>query len=351
MSDLFERVRQSADYMPFSQVDFQMKKSFGKGWEKHFSKFEKSPFAAASIGQVHRATDVHGNKLAVKIQYPQIDTSIDSDIQNLKMLLPLLRLPREAFLDECIEQVRKELVLETNYLREAKYQSLMRSHFNEDLVVKIPKVYDELTSKHVLTSEMIENALTLDECSQLDQETRNFIARQMIRICFDQLFGLQILQTDPNWSNYFWDPKNSKIWMIDFGATRKYQPEYMNKYIEIINASVNLDREKILKLSQDIGYLTGYESKEMNESHINAVIALGEFIREPGEFDFQNHQAMKSIVKNDVPVFLKHRLKPPPDEVYSMDRATLGVVLTGAKLKAKCHSRDLWTATYNNYHN
>ena len=231
VSEVFERVRQSADYMPFSQVESQLIAAFGKNWEEEkFQSFEKKPFAAASIGQVHRAVTKSGQHVAVKIQYPNVANSIDSDVENLKLVLPLLRLPESFYPHDAIQTAREELIWETDYIREAECQTHMRKEFENDEVVKIPKVESELSSKHVLTAELILNAITLDECLQLDQETRNFIARQMIRIGFKQLFSLRFMQTDPNWSNYFWDPKHSNIWMIDFGAAREYSKEFIDDY-------------------------------------------------------------------------------------------------------------------------
>lgn len=351
IADVFERVRQSADYMPFSQVESQLIYSFGKDWETSlFQSFEQKPFAAASIGQVHRAVTKSGEPVAVKIQYPKVAESIDSDVENLKLILPLLRLPESFYPHDAINTAKEELIWETDYIREGSCQARMRTQFENDVVVKIPKVYEQLSSKTVLTCELILNAITLDECLQLDQETRNFIARQMIRIGFHQLFTLRFMQTDPNWSNYFWDPKNSNIWMIDFGAAREYSKEFIDLYIEIINAAVTNEKEVVLEKSREIGFLTGYESEDMNRAHVNSVMVLGDFIRCEGDYDFAKQKISKDIVSKEIPVMVKGRLTAPPKEVYSLHRALAGIFLTATKLQAQCHSLDLWREVYNLYH-
>lgn len=94
------------------------------------------------------------------------------------------------------------------------------------------------------------------------------------------------MQTDPNWSNFLYDKNSQKLMLIDFGSTRFYTRDFIKKYRKVIVAAINDDRQKVLDYSRDIGFLTGYESKQMQDAHVDAVMILGEMFCYPGEFDF-----------------------------------------------------------------
>ena len=113
LSTALERVRHAADYMPASQLDSQMRNQLGDDWETHFTSFERTPIAAASIGQVHKARTVDGRLVAVKVQYPGVAGSIDSDLQNLRMIVTYTSLlPPGLFVDQIISVAGEELKLE-----------------------------------------------------------------------------------------------------------------------------------------------------------------------------------------------------------------------------------------------
>lgn len=345
---LFDRVRESADYMPFTQIESQMNKQFGQNWRDIFQNFEEKPFAAASIGQVHRAI-VDGQEVAVKIQYPGVAQSIDSDVKNLKMVLPLLNLPESLFPETAIDMAREELHDEVNYLREAECQEEMRNYFSEDPVIKIPKVVSSGSSSEILSTEYISNSINIDKCVELDQETRNFIARHLIRVCLEQLFTLRFMQTDPNWGNYMWSGSTGQIIMLDFGATRRYDKSFIDTYIKIINAAVYNDSDTIKTESIKIGFLTGYEAPEMIKAHVDSVLILGEFLRAKEPYDFKTQHISRRIAKDQIPEMVKGRLTAPPKETYSIHRALAGVFLAATKLDAQIVSNDLWLDVYEKY--
>ena len=156
ITKIFDRVRDSADFMPFKQVESVLVKELGKDWRKKFSEFEEKPFAAASIGQVHRAVTLDGKEIAVKVQYPGIADSIDSDFANLMMVLPILRLPESFYVDESVTTLKKELHWECDYFREAENQLKMREFFEQDLVFDVPNVEKDVSSKRILATDLIQ---------------------------------------------------------------------------------------------------------------------------------------------------------------------------------------------------
>ena len=161
--DAMEKARSEADIMPIKQVIRNFERAYGQDWQKNFREINLFPFAAASIGQVHEAI-LHDNmKVALKMQYTGISNSIDSDLDNFKLLVDVLGVfPRGLYLNELIKVTRGELHWECDYAREASFQSLYR----EKLLVcpekfYAPKVIDHLSNKEILCTEFV-NGVEID---------------------------------------------------------------------------------------------------------------------------------------------------------------------------------------------
>lgn len=122
----------------------------------------------------------------------------------------------------------------------------------------------------------------------------------------------------------------------------------MDQYVRIIKAASEGDRETVLNYSKKMGFLTGYESKIMEEAHVDAVMIFGHLFREPGKFDFSVQRTTKEVA-NIVPIMLKHRLCPPPEEIYSLHRKLSGVFLLCSKMKVELECREMFLNIYKNY--
>lgn len=163
----FDRVRQAADYMPDWQVEKVMKRDLGNDWESKFKTFEKRPFAAASIGQVHRAVLHDGMQVALKIQYPGVAQSIESDIDNLVGMLKIWNVfPPGIFIDNIVKVAKRELVWEVDYLREANYTEKFGELVAKYKEYKVPNVIRNLTTTNVITTELVPG-MALDKCLEL----------------------------------------------------------------------------------------------------------------------------------------------------------------------------------------
>ncbi|KAF7234770.1 hypothetical protein EG68_11369 [Paragonimus skrjabini miyazakii] len=214
---MFERVRQAADFMPNRQMQKVLVAELGSDWRNGILQFEEQPFAAASIGQVHRAVLHDGRIVAMKIQYPGVADSIDADINNLMALLKRFDvLPHGLFADRAVEVAKRELRAECDYKREASYCKRFATLLTDDSVFQVPDVIDELTTRRVLTAEYMEG-LVLDHCYALPQDVRNWIGEQLLRLCLNELFVFRVMQTDPNWSNFLYNPKTGKVSVLRAG--------------------------------------------------------------------------------------------------------------------------------------
>jgi len=206
LSRALEQVRQGADAMPSYQLRKQLEKELGKEWRSRFETFEDLPFAAASIGQVHRATIIENGEtknVVVKVQYPGVADSIESDLRNLSMLVKMSGFaPKGLFIDKVIAVGRDELKVECDYKREARNQKRLQDlvHGCPDLErerFRIPSVMSNHSTQGILTTEYCPGG-TIDKVAFLDQEERNRIGRNIMRLTVKELFEWRFMQTDPN---------------------------------------------------------------------------------------------------------------------------------------------------------
>ncbi|XP_025908002.1 atypical kinase COQ8B, mitochondrial-like [Nothoprocta perdicaria] len=345
---ILERVRSGADFMPAWQATRVLAEELGPGWRRRVAAFAPSPFAAASLGQVHGATLPDGTALAVKIQYPGVARSIRSDVQNLLALLRLAKaLPRGLFADNALRVLQQELEWECDYRREAECARTFRRLLQDDPFFVVPRVLPELSAGRVLTMEL-GMGIPLDRCRELRQELRDELGTQLLRLCLRELLEFRFMQTDPNWANYLYDAGKHRVTLLDFGASRSFPREFTDHYIEVVRAAADGDREKVLQKSRDLKFLTGFESKAQESAHAAAALALGEAFASPAPFDF-GARGCGSRFQPLLPPLLRSRLAPPPDPAYSLHRKLAGTFLACVQLRARIRCRQLLEDAYARY--
>jgi aarF domain-containing kinase len=344
IQQVLQRVQDRADYMPAWQRDRVLIASLGAEWRDLFSDFEEKPIAAASIGQVHRATLKSGQKVAVKIQFPGVADSINSDLDNLSMLLLATKmLPRGLYLNKTIDNARTELGWECDYEREAqcgqRYRELLEG---EQDVFVVPKMYPEACGKHVLTMEFM-SGVGVTRVTSFTQEQRDWIGTQILRLCLREITEFKFMQTDPNWTNFLYNAETQKLELLDFGASREYPAEFVTLYVNLLAAAARSDRDTVKDLSEKLGYLTGHESKIMVDAHLASVLTLAEpFLQSaPDVYDFKD-QTITERVKALIPVMIRERLAPPPEETYSLHRKLSGAFLLCARLGSRVRCKELF---------
>jgi aarF domain-containing kinase len=343
------QVRQGADAMPNYQLAQQMESQLGKDWRQKFESFDDLPFAAASIGQVHRATirneDGSIRQVVVKVQYPGVANSIESDLRNLTMLVKLSGMaPKGLFLENVIRVGRDELKVECNYLNELANQQSFQELVASDPILQennvvVPGVVEELTTEQVIVSDYCPGG-TIDKVKHLDQEERNRIGRSIMYLTMRELFVWRLMQTDPNWGNFLYDVGSRQTTLIDFGATREFPKEFVDGYLRIVWANANRDEETLMEQSRKMGFLTGEENDLMLNAHKLSGFTVGEPFATDEPFDFQGSR-ISSRMSEHTSVFLQHRLTPPPEEVYTLHRKLAGAYMLCIKLDAVVRCRDM----------
>lgn len=345
INEVLQRVQDSADYMPASQRNEVLASNLGSDWRDLFSSFEEKPMAAASIGQVHSAIlKSTGMPVAIKIQYPGVANSIDSDLNNLSILLNASRLlPKGLYLDKTIANARTELAWECDYVREAeagkRFQQLLR---DEQDTFTVPMIFDEASGAQVLTMEMM-TGTGVTKLRNLTQEQKDYIGTQILRLCLREITEFKYMQTDPNWTNFLYNSEKNKIELLDFGASREYPDKFIVPYVKVLQAASLSERDTVRDLSIQLGYLTGHESQAMVKAHVSSVLTLAEPFRRdsPEVYDFRD-QTITDRVRGLIPVMLRERLAPPPEETYSLHRKLSGAFLLCARLGSRVRCRDMF---------
>lgn len=350
INEVLQRVQDSADYMPPWQRNKQLAANLGADWKDLFTSFDDVPIAAASIGQVHRATLASNNReVAVKIQYPGVRNSIDSDLNNLSLLLTASRLlPAGLFLDKTIANARVELGWECDYSREAacgsRFAELMQ---DEKDTFHVPEIFPEACGPEVLTTELM-HGRGVTKIADLSQEERDWIGTQILRLCLRELMEWRFMQTDPNWTNFLYNRGDSangrRIELLDFGASREFPDRFVTPYVQLLIAASTHDRALCRDLSIKLGYLTGAESPAMLAAHVDSILVLAEPFdasRSSSTYDFEN-QTITDRVREKIGLMVRERLAPPPEETYSLHRKLSGAFLLCARLGSKVPAKALF---------
>ncbi|CAE6410927.1 unnamed protein product [Rhizoctonia solani] len=324
---VLRQVQNNAHYMPNSQLEQVLSAEFGPNWNEKFSHFDPIPIASASIGQVHKATiPPNETPIALKVQFPNIAESIYSDLANISTLLTASALlPRGLYLDRTLAVMKGELADECDYEREATCIERFGEFLGgENERFRVPRVFRELTTKRALAMEWMEG-VSVAKGARWPQRIRDQIATDILTLCLRELFEFRLMQTDPNWSNFLYNPRTDKLELIDFGASREYSKEFMDDWFELLSAAVREDRGACVEYSLKLGYLTGVPFRAST----------------PQPFSFKS-QTITDEIRALIPVMLRLRLTPPPQETYSLNRKLSGAFLLCGRLGADVDCRSIW---------
>jgi predicted unusual protein kinase regulating ubiquinone biosynthesis (AarF/ABC1/UbiB family) len=342
LTAILARLRADARPMPMHEVVAVLQQSLGQGWDQRFKRFSFTPMAAASIGQVHVAISQNDRHLALKIQYPGIRQSIDSDVDNVSTLLNISRLlPKDVDLQPLLQEAKHQLHQEADYLREAKHCQRFAMLLQDAPEFIVPGIDTELTSENILAMDFLEGQ-PIETLHTATQETRDRITGLLLELLFRELFEFGIIQTDPNFANYLFNSKTGQVGLLDFGATRCYSSTVIEAYRGLLQAALRGDDAGMIESARAIGYFKEDIHADQRAAVIKLFFLATEPARTPGYFDFGASDLATRIRDAGMALSLDQGYwhTPPADAIF-LHRKLGGLYLLAARLRAKIDVRSI----------
>ena len=303
LAAIFAQLQSSGYSMTPSQLKKVLNHNWGDDWLKHFKYFDVRPFAAASIGQVHKATLKSGEVVAIKVQFPGVKQSIDSDLATLKFIMKTSGMlpenfPLEHYLSQCGDLLKRE----TNYELEAENINLFSGFLNGSKVIHVPKVYNKLSTDQTLTMSFLEGR-ELSNIMEFDQSARDEISLNLIELLFNEIFNFKMVQTDPNLANFLLTRGGKSICILDFGACCRVSENTYRLYKELLSVALSLDLNCIKSFLQEKNFIPQETSMAGTKFLENIISVTINELSKDETFDFQKSKVFQLIVQENLNLY------------------------------------------------
>ena len=303
LAAIFAQLQSSGYSMTPSQLKKVLNHNWGDDWLKHFKYFDVRPFAAASIGQVHKATLKSGEVVAIKVQFPGVKQSIDSDLATLKFIMKTSGMlpenfPLEHYLSQCGDLLKRE----TNYELEAENINLFSAFLNGSKVIHVPKVYNKLSTDQTLTMSFLEGR-ELSNIMEFDQSARDEISLNLIELLFNEIFNFKMVQTDPNLANFLLTRGGKSICILDFGACCRVSEDTHRLYKELLSVALSLDLNSIKSFLQEKNFIPQETSMAGTKFLENIISVTINELSKDETFDFQKSKVFQLIVQENLNLY------------------------------------------------
>lgn len=340
LSKILATLRDQANFMPTRQLDQVLKSEWGPDWRKQFRWFNPRPIAAASIGQVHKAVTRDGEELAIKVQYPGVAKSIDSDVDNVMTLLRVAGFaPPELEMEKLMAAAKQQLHEEADYTREGEQMALYRKRLAGTPGFIVPRLHQGLTRGSILAMSF-EDGVSIEELGNEPPERRDEVFARMIRLVARELFDFGVMQTDPNFANFRYRRETGEIVLLDFGACRPVDPAVANGYRKMLAAGLEGNAAEVLAATIEAGFMMPIVA-EKHPERVNRMIEIViNEMREDAPFDFGDRGFVPLLRDEGYAIAQdKDTWAFPPIETLFVQRKVSGTALLGARLKAKVNIR------------
>ena len=240
--------------MAYSLVEEVFDEQYGRSPQKVFRRFEKEPFAAASIGQVHRAVLHDGTPVAVKVQYPGVREAIEHDLANVGMMITLgAKFSQGLEAGPIVRDLKEGILGELDYLREAEWQQRFREKFEGHAFIYVPRVFHELTTSRVIVQEYVKGR-PFSAALVMDQAERNRIGEIIFRYAFGSIYRHGLFNGDPHPGNYLLRDDGT-VAFVDYGCVAEFSHETIAAFGRVLHALFDDDREAWRRAIVDNGIL------------------------------------------------------------------------------------------------
>ncbi|MGE0151463.1 MAG: ABC1 kinase family protein [Reyranellaceae bacterium] len=337
------QLQSNAPAMGWPFVKRRMAGELGPDWQSRFAGFERTASAAASLGQVHRATAPDGAALACKLQYPDMRSALEADLRQLRLVFAVYERYDSAIrTDDIYREIAARLREELDYRREAKHIALYADMLAGEDDIHVPQVAPDLSTDRLLTMTWLDGAPLLRWSETASQEARNALAARMFRAWYLPLYRYGIIHGDPHLGNYTVRP-DGEVNLLDFGCIRVFPPRFVQGSVDLYWALTRADQALAVQAYENWGF------RNLTRAHIAALNQWAAFLYAPLMDDRVRRltedmpgdygRATARKVHEDI-----RRLGgvTPPREFVFMDRAAIGLGSVFIHLKAELNWHDLF---------
>jgi predicted unusual protein kinase regulating ubiquinone biosynthesis (AarF/ABC1/UbiB family) len=341
-TEQLQELQAQAPPMGWPFVKRRMQAELGAGWEQKFAEFPRSASAAASLGQVHKATLHDGQTVACKLQYPDMDSAVEADLKQLKLMFSMYEMYDKAIqTKDVVTEIAERLREELDYEREAKNTALYAEILKDEPNVHVPKIITEFSTKRLLTSQWLDGAPILNyKTAPLEQ--RNQIALNLFRAWYVPLYQYGVIHGDPHLGNYN-IRDDLGINLLDFGCIRVFPPTFIKGILDLYKSLMTNDRDMSVDAFEAWGF------KNLSNEIIDTLLVWARFL-----YQSVMEDRVRIIGKSEGTVYgretamqvydalRKHGGITVPREFVFMDRSALGLGSVFIHLQAEVNWHQLF---------
>ena len=365
--DIISKLNSSASFLDFVTIEQIIKNELDVNKFKLIDNIDTKPIGSASIGQVHKA-DYQGVPVAIKVQYPNISNSIESDLKILKRIAKSFctLTGRNMDLTPLFSEFNYILSQEVNYHKEAElqmryYKSINEINLPSKIKYTVPKVIDGMSTAKIITMTW-QNGVPLKEWIEKNNSlvNRETVAHGFLNLYFNELFSWGLVQTDPNYGNFLINELEDciEIVLLDFGATKEYSVNFINNYITLLNLVSKDEKKSLYSHAINFEIIDQRESDEAFEALYQVLkVAVRPFFSKDGSldshffFDFSDKEHNKNSNQAAKELSKKLKYSPPPYNLIFLHRKLAGVYSILKKLGVTINVSNYWQDMLNNYKN
>ena len=340
---ILKSLQSSSPPLDWESIETTLEKELGM---KAFNdlEIEEEALAAASLGQVHKATiKKTGEVIALKVQYPGVEEAIQSDIKNLKRVFSLGKIfPSEMKLDLIFQEIQSMLLNELDYEKELFWTQAVFDNLKGDNRYLVPKPYPEFCTKKILATKFIEGVpVDSKTVEDLSQEHRNEIGFAFLEHYFNELFLYKSVQTDPHLGNYkihITEDGKPRLVLLDFGAMKEVPDHFGDPFKKLISSALRNNRQGLIEAAESMNYLKPDDPEKLIQHYIELCLLIVEpfstkdlepceYITEDKEYIWNKTDLPKRATKAGTNIAKSFKLRTPPKESLFLDRKLGGTFI------------------------
>lgn len=325
---ILRSLHDSSTFMPFEQVKKILRKELTPELLADLKNISESPISAASIGQVHTA-ELNGQKVAIKVQFPGVDKSIDADLALVRKAVESIlwvqnkKVPLEGFFEECQRVLKQEV----DYRKEAKFIQKFADLVSGHGYFLVPEVFEQYSTRRVLTLSYMEGERLGEWLKSSHTETEKVqFAERILELLFLEFFEWGAVQTDPNFGNFLYRPETKQLVLLDFGACNFYTKKFRREMVSLLKEAMSGDDEELLRQAAAVGVLDSRETVEAKHGFCKMMALIVSVYKDDSQpFDFASSEYLAEVRSTTIDFANSVRFTAPAKDLIFLNRKLGGM--------------------------